>query len=372
MSQAQHATLEGTAAYRDRFKGQVDDAHFRLAEGLWMSSIGIGTYLGDPDERTDANYRVAVTRALELGCNVIDSAANYRFQRSERNIGDALTTIFAEGKLSRDEIVITTKGGYIPFNNSMPITQREFYEYIEETFLKPGVCKLEDFVQGSHCMTPGYLKHQLNQSLANLKLDYVDVYYIHNPESQFAEVAREDFYKRLRDSFEFLESAVADGKIQMYGTATWNGYRVRQQSPEYLSLEKVVETAREVAGDKHHFKVVQLPVNLAMTEAFKLANQTIGDRTMTFLEAARELGIIVMASSSMLQARLSAKLPSEISDHLRGLHSDAQRAIQFARSTPNVTTALVGMSRIQHVEENLALAKFPPTPSDEFLKLFGE
>lgn len=372
MSQSPHATPQGTAAYRDRFKGRVDDAHFRQAEGLWMSSIGIGTYLGDPDERTDANYRAAVTRALELGCNVIDSAANYRFQRSERNIGDALATMFAEGKAARDEIIITTKGGYIPFDNAMPLTQREFYEYVEQTFLIPGVCKLEDFVQGSHCMTPGYLNHQLNQSLQNLKLGCVDVYYIHNPESQFAEVSREDFYARLRAAFEFLESAVADGKILMYGTATWNGYRVRPQSPEYLSLERVVETAREVAGEGHHFKVVQLPINLSMTEAFRLPNQSIGERTVTFLEAAQELGITVMASSPMLQARLSAKLPSEISDHLRGLHSDAQRAIQFARSTPGVTTALVGMSRVPHVEENLALAQHAPTPPDEFLKLFGE
>jgi aryl-alcohol dehydrogenase-like predicted oxidoreductase len=372
MSQAQHATLAGTAAYRDRFKDQVDAGHFRLAENLWMSSIGLGTYLGDPDERTDASYREAVTRALELGCNVIDSAANYRFQRSERNVGDALAALFASGKLAREEVIVTTKGGYIPFDNAMPLTQREFYEYVEQTFIVPGVCKLEDFVQGSHAMTPGYLDHQLNQSLGNLKLGCVDVYYIHNPESQFAEVSREDFYGRLRAAFEFLESAVADGRILMYGTATWNGYRVREQSPEYLSLERVVATAREVAGEKHHFKVVQLPVNLAMTEAFRLANQTVGERTLTFLEAAQELGVTVMASSSMLQARLSAKLPSEISDHLRGLHTDAQRAIQFARSTPSVTTALVGMSRVQHVEENLALARHAPTAPEEFLKLFGE
>lgn len=372
MSQARHATPQGTAAYRDRFKGQIDEAHFRLAEGLWLSSIGIGTYLGDPDERTDANYRAAVTRALELGCNVIDSAANYRFQRSERNIGDALAALFEAGRVTREEIVITTKGGYIPFDNEMPLTQREFYEYVEQTFLIPGVCRLEDFVQGSHCMTPGYLNHQLNQSLSNLRLDCVDVYYIHNPESQFAEVSRDDFYKRLAAAFEFLESAVADGRIRMYGTATWNGYRVRPQSPEYLSLERVVETAREVAGERHHFKVVQLPINLSMTEAFRLPNQTVGERTVTFLEAAQEFGVIVMASSPMLQARLAAKLPGEISDHLRGLHSDAQRAIQFARSTPGVTTALVGMSRVAHVEENLALARYAPTPREDFLKLFGE
>jgi aryl-alcohol dehydrogenase-like predicted oxidoreductase len=80
------ATPEGTARYRDRFP----DRAFREQQGLVLSSIGIGTYLGNADEATDANYTRAVVRAVQLGVNVIDSAANYRFQRSERSIGQAL------------------------------------------------------------------------------------------------------------------------------------------------------------------------------------------------------------------------------------------------------------------------------------------
>jgi len=85
-----YATPEGTARYVARFAGRVAQGHFRQAQGLWVSSIGLGTYLGDPDDATDRAYVEAVKRAVRLGCNVIDTAINYRFQRSERAIGQAL------------------------------------------------------------------------------------------------------------------------------------------------------------------------------------------------------------------------------------------------------------------------------------------
>jgi aryl-alcohol dehydrogenase-like predicted oxidoreductase len=301
---------------------------------------------------------------------MIDTAANYRFQRSERSIGQALAELFAGGKLAREEVVITTKGGYVPFDAVPPRSQDDFRRYLETTFINTGVCSWSDFVQGQHCMTPKYLAHQLDQSLRNLQLEAVDGYYIHNPESQFAEVDRDEFYQRLRAAFEFLESAVAAGKISMYGTATWNGYRVPANSPEHLSLERVVQTACEVAGERHHFKIVQLPINLAMTEAFTHANQTLGGRRVSLLDAAQELGVTVMASGSILQARLAAGLPPIIEQTFKGLRTDAQRAIQFVRSTPGVTTALVGMSETAHVEENLEVAKVAPATSEEFLRLF--
>jgi aryl-alcohol dehydrogenase-like predicted oxidoreductase len=364
------ATIVGTSNYKGRFAGVAAEGHFRLTQGLWMSSIGLGSYLGATDERTDEAYRRAVKRAAGLGCNVFDTAANYRCQRSERNIGDALAALFAQGVAARDEIVISTKGGYVPFNLTPPRSRQEMIAYIEETFIKPGVCKWDDFVQSSHCMTPAYIAHQLHQSLHNLNLECVDIYYIHNPESQLAEVPRDEFYRRLRAAFEYLETAVADGKISIYGTATWNGYRAPSSSLESLSLERVVETAREVAGDGHHFKVVQLPLNLAMTEAFTDANQTLDGKKATFLEAAAGFGLTVMSSASILQSRLSAGLPPIISASLRGLRTDAQRAIQFTRSTPGIDVALVGMSDVAHVEENLEAAKIPPATAEEYLGLF--
>jgi predicted aldo/keto reductase-like oxidoreductase len=186
-----------------------------------------------------------------------------------------------------------------------------------------------------------------------------------------AEVSEEEFYRRLCSAFDFLESAVAAGKIAMYGMATWNGYRASPNSREFLSLERVVQTAREVAGDKHNFKVVQLPVNLAMLEAFTNGNQTVNAQKATLLEAAAKFDVTVMASGSILQSKLSAGLPPIVSEAFPGLRTSAQRAIQFVRSTPGVTTALVGMSQTAHVEENLEVAVVAPADAESYLKLFS-
>ena len=254
----------------------------------------------------------------------------------------------------------------------MPRGQAEFQNYLNDTFIASGVCAPEDFVQGQHCMTPRYLAHQLDQSLRNLQLDAVDVYYLHNPESQFVAVDHDEFYVRLRAAFEFLESAVITGWIAHYGTATWNAYRVPANSGEHLSLERVVQTAREVAGESHNCRVIQLPINLAMTEAFTHANQSLNGKQVTLLEAANALGVTVMTSGSLMQAQLTNGLPPVVNEAFPGLQTDAQRALQFVRSTPGVTTALVGMSNVAHVEENLALARTAPASQAQYLSLFSK
>ena len=324
------ATAEGTERYRERFAGSD---HFRQQQGLTLSSIGIGTYLGNPDSATDAGYTSAIVRAVQLGCNVIDSAANYRFQRSERSIGQALKSLTDEHGFAREELVICTKGGYLPFDGAPP---RNLREYVTETFVKPGIASFEDIVGGSHCMTPAYLQNQLEQSLRNMGLECVDVYYIHNPESQLGEVSKSEFYSRLKLAFDRLEQNRRQGKLANYGVATWNGFRATPDSGHHHSLVRIVELAREVGGEEHGFRFIQLPFNVAMPEAVTLANEVIDGKTITVVEAARRLGVTVVASASLLQGRI-----------------DPRAAIQFARSAPGITTALIGMSRVEHVEENL-------------------
>src|SRR6266480_1431857 len=290
------ATTQGTSLYRDRFKAVAAARHFRDAQNLSISSLGIGTYLGNADDATDRGYADSVVRAVQLGINLIDTAANYRFQRSERSIGRALEMLNANEHFARDEIVICTKGGYLPFDGAPPADVRR---YVEETFVRPGIATFEDFVGGSHCMIPAYLQNQLDQSLKNLGVGCIDVYYIHNPESQLGFVSQDLFYSKLRKAFEMLEQNIAAGKIRRYGVATWNGFRVPKTSREYHSLARMVELAIDVAGESHGFRFIQLPYNLAMPEAFTLQNQTIGDRRLSALEAAAVLGVTVVASASI-------------------------------------------------------------------------
>jgi aryl-alcohol dehydrogenase-like predicted oxidoreductase len=368
------ATNEGTARFRERFPDAAE-GHFRFEQNLRLSSIGVGTYLGDPDEETDRAYADAITRAVELGVNVIDTAANYRFQRGERSVGEALRRLSAEPPprgFARAELVVCTKGGYIPFDTHPPAGREGVRAYIEETFVKTGVVELSDIVAGSHCMTPRYLAHQVAQSLRNMELETIDVYYVHNPETQLQVIAREEFDKRLRAAFEQLEREREAGRIRFYGVATWNGFRVQEGARGHHSLERMTQLAREAGGDEHGFRFVQLPFNLGMPEALVAENQPYAGASVSLLEAAKLLGVTVVASASILQGKVASDLPEHIREPLGSLATDAQTAIQFTRSTPGITTALVGMSRRAHVEENLRLARVPPASADDYKRLFTQ
>jgi aryl-alcohol dehydrogenase-like predicted oxidoreductase len=365
---AGHATAEGTARYLERLAGRVPAEHFRpLPSGALAASIGLGTYLGREDDTTDAAYTKAVARVLAGGLNVLDTAVNYRHQRSERAIGRALRAAITGG-LGRDEIIVATKGGFLPFDDQVPADPGG---YVQATYVRSGIVQPGDVV-GSHCMTPRYLRDQLARSRANLGLETLDVYYVHNPETQLEEVGRPEFFKRVRDAFEALEEAAGEGKLRLYGTATWNGFRVDPAETGYLSLAELVDVAREVGGAEHHFRVIQLPYNLAMPEAFTRANQKLEGVFVSTLAAAQRLGMYVMASASVYQGQLTRGLPAVVTDYLPGLTSDAQRAIQFVRSTPGIGTALVGMKTLAHVDENLAAAAVAPMPWEQFKRLFNE
>jgi len=362
------ATPEGTAAYRHRFARVLAPDHFRSAAELWFSSIGLGTYLGDADARTDAVYAAAIVRALECGCNVLDTAINYRHQRSERVIGQVLAALTSEGLIAREAAIIATKGGYIAFDGEVPSDPRT---YVSETFVKTGLASAEDIVDWN-CIAPRYIADQVERSCRNLGLECIDIYYLHNPEAQLQKWPRQEFYRRVEEAFTVLEDKVSAGKIRRYGTATWNGYRQPPTARDVLFLADLMAIAERVGGKDHHFKVIQLPYNLSMTEALTQRNQKIGKETVNFLEAAHDCGIAVMASASISQGRLAHQLPAAIGEAFSGLHSDAQRAIQFTRSTPGITTALVGMKSTIHVEHNLEVAKVPPASIAQFQQLFRE
>jgi predicted aldo/keto reductase-like oxidoreductase len=162
---------------------------------------------------------------------------------------------------------------------------------------------------------------------------------------------------RLRAAFAVLEEAAGRKEIGVYGVATWDGLRVAPGSKGHLSLERVMGIAREVAGDDHHFRCVQLPINLAMGEAVRSATQIVGGREVTAIEAATELGVAIVGSATLMQARLTSGLPETLRSHFPGCVTDAQRAVSFARSVPGVTSVLVGMRSEAHVDENLAAAR---------------
>ena len=351
------ATAQGTARFRDRFAGRFAPDFFRaLADGLVVSSLGLGTYLGECDPEDDARYTATIRQAIEHGINIIDSSINYRCQRSEHAVGRALQAVSSGGVAAREEVVVCTKGGYVPLEGAPPSTREEYQTYLRRTFFDAGIMAPDDVVAGGHCLAPSFLAHQIGQSRANLGVQVIDLYYLHNPEQQLAVVPRDEFTRRLRSAFALLEERVSRGEIARYGCATWGAFRVAPESRDYLSLESLVALAREVGGDGHHFAAVQLPVNLAMTEAVRTPTQPLEGHLVPLLEAASELGIAVITSAALLQAKLTSGLPDVVREAFPALRTDAQRAIAFVRALPGVTTALVGMKRVAHLQDNLGAA----------------
>jgi aryl-alcohol dehydrogenase-like predicted oxidoreductase len=336
-------------------------ADFRrtLPRRLTVSALGVGTYLGGCSDEDDDGYIATVRAAIARGVNLIDTASNYRCQRSERAVGRALEGAFAAGEARRDELVVCTKGGYVALDGSLPATRALYDAWLEETLLAPGIVKREELVRTGHSIAPSFLAHELTRSRANLRLASIDVYYVHNPEEQLLATDRAQFRERLRAAFELLEERAEGGEIGGYGCATWLGLRVDPAHRQHLALADLVGIAREIAGAAHHFRVVQLPVSLAMPEAARTATQPLGRKLVTLLEAADALDVGVVASAPLAQGRLAQGLPNEMRELFPECATDAQRALRFAASLPRVSAALVGMRRAAHLAENLDAWRAP-------------
>jgi len=365
------ATPEATVAYAGQLQDRVTTGHFQMGgDALTLSSVGLGTYLGAPDDATDRAYQAAIERALSLGCNHLDTAVNYRFQRSERAIGQALAAVVERGAVQREAVVVATKGGFVPFDSALPADPRQ---WVYEQFIESGMAHPNDFVANyQHCLAPDYLEAMIELSRRNLGVETIDIYYLHNPETQRINNTRETFRRRMLDAFEALEQAVERGAIACYGVATWTAFRSPPDAPDFLSVTELYGLAYQVAGDANHFRFVQMPYNLVMTEAFALENQQIGDAFYSPIEAAREFDLTVVTSAALKQGTLASPFMADLRPFFPDLATDAQRALQFARSTPGVTSALVGMSQVTHVEENLRLSQVPPAPLDTIRSLFRD
>jgi aryl-alcohol dehydrogenase-like predicted oxidoreductase len=370
-SLAGKATAEGGRALKERFQrlGVRSDAYARLQD-LTVSGIGLGTFLGDNEENTSRQVAEALRLALRSGFNLVDTAINYRDQLSERVVGRVLAELIGKRELTRGEVVVCTKGGYLPLDAGDSSPSRE---YLSREYLRSGLVPDHELSGGVHCLAPAFLENQLNRSLKNLGLEAVDVYYLHNPETQLADTGRVDFVGRLRRAFEWLEIKSQEGKFHYYGLATWTGLRLDEGEREYLSLEELENLAREVGGTGHRFRVIQAPFNIQMPEIIFKKNQRVGGKPgYTLAQACEHHGLSLVASAPLLQGRLARNLPAVIAEAIPEFREDSQKAVYFARSGAGISSVLVGMSRREHVALNLALMKaqkMPPEVLETILKL---
>ena len=355
------ATEDGTKEFADN--SAANKLNFKKIHHLTLSNIGIGTYLGNPDKKTDENVKNAIKKSVLSGVNVIDTAINYRAQKAERSVGKAISELIQEGKITRDQVFVCTKNGYL--TNDADVKQ-DFWEYVKNEYAQKGVISEGDVSSGYHCMTVPYLEDQLERSLKNLGLECVDLLYLHNAvEGQIKDVSKDDFVKNLKLVFELYEEKRRQGKIRFYGMATWECFRVPEDNPQYLSLQETINLAKEVGGEKHGFRFIQLPYNMYYDQALLKKTQSLHGANVSVLEAATNLNIGVFTSVPFMQGRLLS--PGAMPEF--GDLKPSIRALQFIRSSPGVIAPLVGQKSPEHVLENLEIMKIPPMTEDEFVTL---
>ena len=361
---AGYATAEGTRKFMENaFKNGMAKSHFRSFNNLNFSSLGIGTYLGQLTAEDDIDLENAIYHSLKSGAvNVIDTAINYRSMKSEKNIGHAIKRLIEDKIISRDQVFISTKNGYITNDGDYPTI--DVLEYMHKMYISQGIIDSKDISSGYNVLNPNYIRKCIDKSLTNMQLDTIDLVYIHNAyESWFQDISRSEFNEKIRKVFQVYEEYRSKNKIRYYGMATWTCFRLPRNEEGYLSLEDMVRIAEDVAGKDHGFRFIQLPYNLAYREAYSLRNQTVNsDNNLTILEACKKLNIGVFTSVPLLQAKLfDVKIP----DYL-GIDNQLLKIVQITRSTPNVIAPLLGQKKLNHVKENIELAKVAPLNNSEF------
>jgi len=361
------ATLEDTHNFAKKFSNYKD--FFTRSNDLVFSKLGLGTFNKEPykEENYVFHYIEAVKEAIRSGINLIDTASNYRYSQSEKEIGEALIELGDEVK--REELIICSKGGFIQLDYPFPENP---YTWIKENIIEAGLAKEDEIELDQHCMTPDFLEFSCRRSLKNLGVSELDIYYLHNPEMQIIKLGEKEFYKRIEKVFERFEKLADEGLFKSYGVAVWNGFTAENE--ELISLEKLVKCAKKVGGDNHRFKYIQLPFNMGKTGAYTTLTQKVDNVECSIINAAYKLGIGVISSSSLLQMNLFKKSftaeTGVVLDDTMTLKSDIQLALQFVRSTPGIVSSLFGSKVPVHIKENVEISKVKSVKREKYDLLY--
>ncbi|NUN10327.1 MAG: aldo/keto reductase [Ignavibacteriaceae bacterium] len=256
--------------------------------GRKISVTGFGTYRVSYMVRS---HEEALTRALSNGVNLIDTSANYTDGGSEMLIGNVVNKMVVEGEVKREDLVIVSKGGYLQGGNLESARDREIAgnPYSEVVVCAPDLW---------HCIHPDFLNDQISHSLERLKMDYIDVYLLHNPEyflnySVYDDEGEQlnEYYYRIQKAFEYLEAEVARGRIRSYGISS-NTFGVPANEGDFTSLERILSLAHHSEIIKN-FSVIQFSMNLMERGGWANLNQAGGTKNVLTLAAENNLGVLI-------------------------------------------------------------------------------
>ena len=298
--------------------------------GLQLPAISLGLWQNFGDDRPLASSRVILRRAFDLGITHFDLANNYGppYGSAETNFG----RLYAEDfRPYRDQLVISTKAGY----DMWPGPYGEW---------------------GSR----KYLLASLDQSLERMRLEYVDIFYSH----------RFDPRTPLEETMGALDTAVRQGKARYVGISSYGPQRT--------------EDAIRILG------ALGIPL-LIHQPSYSMLNRWIEAELLTVLE---QHGVGTIVFSPLAQGLLTGKYLEGVPDdsrvrrgnyfpeemitdesltRVRALNGIAQRrgqtlaqlAIAWALRDPRVTSALLGASSVEQLEQNASALEHPNFTADE-------
>lgn len=348
--------------YPTRFKDKCHPGFFRELGQLTLSEIGIGTFGGEPKNIVDDKITRTCVAAVRNGINVIDTSPAYRFHRSEKAVGRALEQLAGSGL--REDLILLTKAGII----TTPSPRISTAAYAEQELIPAGVLPRQ-MLGTVYSLSPTYLDFSLQRSLKYLKAEQVDIFLLESVELIAERVSPDNLLLLLEQAFSFLEQCVAAGTIRYYGISSHSGLTVAPTEKGHLPLERILRAAGESGGDNHHLRFLQAPLSLGDLRPLNTVIDTPRGK-LPLPEAAAAYDLNFLAYMPLAQGQLVDNLPVELAASFPECSSDALRALQFVRSTPGVSHVSTGMRNQSHLEENLQLREYPPTPPEIWRQLF--
>jgi L-glyceraldehyde 3-phosphate reductase len=303
---------------------RYDDMSYRRVghSGLHLPAISLGLWHNFGDDVPIARQRDILRRAFDLGVTHFDLANNYGppAGSAEINFG----RIFAEDFVRyRDQLIISTKAGY----DMWPGPYGEW---------------------GSR----KYLLASLDQSLARMGLEYVDIFYSH----------RFDPHTPLEETMGALHTAVQSGRALYAGISSYSAARTAEAAAILRELGTPL---------------------LIHQPSYSMLNRWVEDGEPSLLETIEDLGVGAIAFSPLAQGMLTSKylggipagsratqgkslspdlLTDQVLNHIRtlaGLAADrgqtlAQMALSWVLRDSRITSALIGASSVEQLEDNVA------------------
>ena len=313
-----------------------------------IKRLGIGLYLGDECDSVDKQMLNVINAAVSEGINTFDCAPCYRNSKSEKLIGAFMRNN------PNENLFVSTKGGFIPFDFSKGREQEEKYlqKLIHEQYIKEELLDRELF----QTFDTAYLDYSLSESLKIIfPRTYYDVYYIHNPEYVLEKKGRDKYIEIMKEVLLWLKVKIDEGVIKSFGVSSWEGFFNKNETHR-LQLDELVQLSFNI-GIGHHFKYVQVPYNILETRALFSKSQNHKGIEKSLIRLAKELGISMVTSAPLAQGKINKiKFPNKLFS-IFGPLTPAQMSMAFVLSTPGIECSLLGTSSVNHLNEIVEIIK---------------